>query len=148
MPRDLAHHEAHHDILQTTGYLPDAIGDQRIDVGGRKCMRIDRLEVDETSLGGYGHKTMRTRRQVVHHESLARHTMLTLVCQLAPRVAAHVIQRACIPRALCHLPMHVIVPERDVIPRRLLQLLDRDFTRVAVEHCGVLRKHALHLAVK
>jgi hypothetical protein len=88
------------------------------------------------------------RAEIMLDDPLPRHAGHPLLDPLTPRVGARVVERAAVELVRREAAIHVIVAERDVVPRALRELRLRDLLRRRLAGRGVRTEHPLDLAVQ
>ena len=99
------------------GHASTAARDARVHLLRRQPARRDRRQIDELARRRERMERVRARREIVLDDALARHAGLLLLDPLAPRVRARVVERAAVELVRRDPAIHVIVAERDVVPR-------------------------------
>ncbi len=112
---------------------------------------MPRAEIDGRSMiGPRGRQEVElplVRREVVLDHALAGQLHGALLAQLAPHVRARVLHRPGVVHVRRELPVHVVVPERDVAPPGRSDLVRAHFDDRPLRRRGGRREHSGDLAV-
>jgi hypothetical protein len=152
VPRDITYNEAHYLLVDPAGARLHGGPDRGVEVDRCHPASGERRQVDESANPGKRMECVLSTFEVELDEPLPRHPKLLLLYQLAPRIRACVLDRTGVEGVRCDLAEHMIVAERDVIPRAGIEVLVRDLHRrpllegTAVHDTGNFTMNQEHVA--